>query len=140
MDKITVNCPSDIIPLLKKYGKKRVEHFGVVGLDAGREVLFQKNIFIGGSDYAMVDPKVLFWELCSRKASAFIVYHNHPSGNCAPSEPDLELTRRVCELGHKMNLYLLDHVIMAKDCWYSLKEHGNIDDMDKEIAKKVAEE
>lgn len=140
MDKITVNCPLDIIALLKKYGKKRVEHFGVVGLDAGRKVMFQKNIFIGCSDYAMVDPKVLFWELCSRKATAFIVYHNHPSGYSSPSEDDLKLTKRLLELGHKMNLHLLDHVILAKDCWYSLKEHGNIEDMDKEIAKKVAEE
>lgn len=140
MKEVVINNPYDVVALLSKYRKKRVEYFGVVGVDAGRNVMFQKNLFIGSSAYAFVDPKIVFWELCSRKASAFIVYHNHPSGNSSPSEDDIKLTKRLFELGYKMGLSLLDHVILTKTDYYSLMERGNIESIDNEIAKKVAEE
>ena len=49
MKEVVINNPYDVVALLSKYRKKRVEYFGVVGVDAGRNVMFQKNLFIGSS-------------------------------------------------------------------------------------------
>lgn len=46
-------------------------------------------------------------------ASAFILVHNHPSGNPAPSESDIKVTRRLRRMAEEMNLPLLDHLIIA---------------------------
>jgi DNA repair protein RadC len=42
-----------------------------------------------------------------------ILVHNHPSGNFAPSDADLQVTRRMKEAGALMQIELLDHVILG---------------------------
>ena len=48
-------------------------------------------------------------------SSSIIVCHNHPSGNKEPSEADINLTRRIKEAFHFMDLILLDHLIIVPD-------------------------
>jgi DNA repair protein RadC len=45
-------------------------------------------------------------------AAAVVFGHNHPSGDPAPSQEDIELTRRLKETGDMLGIRVLDHVVL----------------------------
>ena len=61
-------------------------------------------------------------------ASAFIVIHNHPSGELSISKEDVSTTKKLYEAGELMGIHLLDHIIIGredeKETYYSMAEHG----------------
>ena len=65
-------------------------------------------------------------------ASAFIVVHNHPSGELFVSRDDVSTTKKLYEAGELMGIHLLDHIIIGreneKEAYYSMKEHGFLSD------------
>lgn len=121
-----IKNPSDTIPLLKGIASKKQEHFGIIMLDCGHNVITKKDLFIGGTARSLVDPKVVFWELCRKNASAFIVYHNHPGGNESPSSEDIDTTKCLKNAGEILGIRLLDHVIVTKYSYKSLLESNLI--------------
>ncbi|MBW1873264.1 MAG: hypothetical protein JRJ19_14435, partial [Deltaproteobacteria bacterium] len=66
----------------------------------------------------------LFREAIRRNAAAIIVAHNHPSGDPTPSPEDITLTRQVVEAGELLNIGVLDHLVLGRRRWVSLKERG----------------
>lgn len=46
-------------------------------------------------------------------AGAFLLVHNHPSGDPTPSEADIRFTHRMRRLSHELDLPLLDHFIVS---------------------------
>ena len=65
-------------------------------------------------------------------ASAFIVAHNHPSGELSASSDDVSTTKKLYEAGELMGIHLLDHIIIGredeKEAYYSMAEHGLLKD------------
>lgn len=65
-------------------------------------------------------------------ASAFIVAHNHPSGELSASSDDVSTTKKLYEAGELMGIHLLDHIIIGredeKEIYYSMAEHGLLKD------------
>ena len=59
-----------------------------------------------------------------RNAAGIILAHNHPSSDCSPSSEDVACTRSVIEAGDLLDIPLLDHVIIGKTSFVSLKERG----------------
>lgn len=61
-------------------------------------------------------------------ASAFIVAHNHPSGELSISRDDVSTTKKLYEAGELMGIHLLDHIIIGREdeqeAYYSMAEHG----------------
>ena len=66
----------------------------------------------------------VFKEAIRRNAVAIIVVHNHPSGDPTPSPDDVALTRVVVEAGKLLDIEVLDHLIIGKGRWVSLKERN----------------
>ena len=60
------------------------------------------------------------------RASAIVVFHNHPSGDPTPSPDDVELTRRLTAAGTVMGIDVVDHIILADVRYWSFKEMGQI--------------
>lgn len=118
--------PSDCLSFTDKYRKKKQEHFGLIGLNSQHEVLFCKLMFIGSDNESLVQPRNLFWELCKKEASAFIVFHNHPSGYVLPSSNDITSTQKLYTDGEIMGIQLLDHLIITENSYYSFAEHQNV--------------
>ena len=136
--KIKINQPSDLVPLINKYARKKQEHFGVIALHSQYEVIGQKCLFIGTDARCAVSSRILFWYLCKKEANAFIVFHNHPSGNTNPSSEDINITDTLKKCGDLMEIKLLDHVIVGRYNYYSFLENQCVlSTQDKEI--KVAE-
>lgn len=50
--------------------------------------------------------------------------HFHPSGDPTPSSEDLLVTKRLAEAGNIVGITLLDHIIIGKNKYISLKEKG----------------
>lgn len=136
--KIKINRPDDLMPLINKYARKKQEHFGVVALNSQYEVIGQKCLFIGTDNKCAVSSRILFWYLCKKEANAFIVFHNHPSGNTNPSSEDITITDTLKKCGDLMEIKLLDHVIVGGYNYYSFLENQCVfSTHDKEV--KVAE-
>lgn len=47
------------------------------------------------------------------EAHAYLLVHNHPSGDPRPSESDILITRRLARLSADLDVPLLDHLIIA---------------------------
>lgn len=60
----------------------------------------------------------------SYKKLGVILAHNHPSGNLRPSRQDIQLTEALQELLDKVNVMVLDHIIIGNDEYFSFKEEG----------------
>ena len=134
-DRIT--NPYDVVPLISKYSKKRQEHFGLICLDSECKVISNKVMFVGSEHKSLVDGKMLFWEACTKKASAIIVYHNHPSQCTSPSDLDINLTKKIDEASNILGIQLLDHLIIGKYDYFSFLEHDLV--LSTKQESKVAE-
>jgi len=63
-----------------------------------------------------------------KNAAAVIFAHNHPSGNCEPSQSDKQLTRDLVYAGSIMQLRVLDHLIIGDNHFYSFASEGLIEE------------
>jgi DNA repair protein RadC len=112
--------------LMPQFGSRPVEHFGIVLLDTKHRVLRTRVLTIGTLDSSPVHPREVFREAAVGSAAAIVLFHNHPSGDPAPSADDLDLTARLVEAGHLMGIDVLDHIILGESRYCSLKEAGKL--------------
>lgn len=98
------------------------EHFLVLFADSKNRWLGQKMISKGLLNATLVHPRDIFREALRYNAHAILVAHNHPSGDPLPSPEDLETTRRLVRCGTLMQIELLDHVIVGRQRYTSLRE------------------
>ena len=136
-EKIKILNPQNCISILRKYGRMKQEHFGVIFLNSQKEVIQTKCFFVGSDDLCYVHPKIIWWKACKLQASAMILYHNHPSGNTSPSQYDIELTEKFERGGNLLGIQILDHIIISKYDYYSFLEHDKMNQEEKSV--KVAE-
>jgi DNA repair protein RadC len=96
----------------------------VLFVDARNQVISHEIVGEGNPDHAGVTPRKIVESALSRKASGFILVHNHPSGRSEPSTEDESLTRRVKAAAGAVDLRFLDHLIVARDGHYSFRAAG----------------
>jgi DNA repair protein RadC len=112
--------------LLPQFGARRVEQCGVVLLDPRRAMLRTVLLTVGTADASLVHPRDVFREAAVAGAAALVLFHNHPSGDPAPSEADVALTDRLVAAAALMGVELLDHIILADARYYSFRERGHL--------------
>lgn len=103
------------------------EHFYCLYLDSKKRVLESKLLFLGTLNYSMVHPREVFLEAYKNHAVSIICIHNHPSGNPSPSRQDVELTKRLVEIGNLMGIPVDDHIIIGRSSYYSFFEDGKLE-------------
>jgi len=103
---------------------KQKEHVVALLLDARHRLIRMSPIAVGTLSASLVHPRELFKEAIAASAAAVIVAHNHPSGDPAPSDHDVRLTRRLVEAGAVLGIEVLDHLILAGSQVVSLKAAG----------------
>ncbi|WP_442595243.1 RadC family protein [Neobacillus sp. D3-1R] len=100
------------------------EHFVCLYLNTKNQVMHKQTIFIGSLNASIVHPREVYKEALKRSAASVICVHNHPSGDPTPSREDIEVTKRLVEVGKIIGIELLDHLIIGENKFVSLKEKG----------------
>lgn len=101
------------------------ERTGALYLNARNRLLRDDPaIYVGTLDRAVVEPREILKRALLLNAAGIIVYHNHPSGDPAPSREDREFTRRLGAAAESVGLRLLDHVVVGREGCVSFREAG----------------
>ncbi|MCQ8893559.1 MAG: DNA repair protein RadC [Methanolinea sp.] len=119
-----VQCPADILPLVADLNGKNQEHFVCITLNGAHEVIERRTITVGLLNHSLVHPREVYADAVTDRAAAVVCVHNHPSGSLEPSQQDLSITRQLKEAGEILGIRLLDHVIVARSGYTSLREKG----------------
>lgn len=109
--------------LITDYSK---EQFFVLNLDVRNRVIDVDRISEGTLTASLVHPRETFESAIRKHSASIMVAHNHPSGDTQPSEEDIRITRRLKDAGNILGIQLLDHIIITKHKYSSLKEMGII--------------
>jgi DNA repair protein RadC len=100
------------------------EHLRAVLLDTRNRVTKIHTIYIGSLNSASVRVGEIFREAIRANCAAMILVHNHPSGDPTPSPEDVQITRMIVEAGSLLNIDVLDHLVIGRQRFVSLKERG----------------
>jgi DNA repair protein RadC len=120
-----VRTPQDIANLLlAEMALLDQEHLKTVLLDTRNHVLGVVPIYVGSVNSALVRPAEVFRPAVRENCPAVIAVHNHPSGDPTPSEDDARLTRELVEAGKLLGIELLDHIVLGRQGFVSLRERG----------------
>lgn len=109
-----IDSPEKAVAHLADIRDKKQEYFVCLTLDGANRLIAKRTITIGTLTSSLVHPREVFADAITDRAASIIVAHNHPSGNLAPSEPDLEITRRLNDASILLGIKLNDHLIVTK--------------------------
>lgn len=94
----------------------------LLSLDAKGQLIRECRLSDGSVRIALISPREIFIEALKSGAVNIILLHNHPSGDPTPSEADVEITMNVRDIGEKMDIPLLDHIIIGDNRYISFRE------------------
>jgi DNA repair protein RadC len=115
--------PCDVAAwLLPQFGGAPVEQFGTVLLDTKHRLLSVRVVSIGSLDASAATARDVFREAVAARAAAVILFHNHPSGDPAPSPDDVAVTRQLVAAGTLLGIDVIDHVILGAATYFSFQE------------------
>lgn len=118
-----VKSPADAANLLmSEMALLEQEHLRVILLDTRNRVLATPTVYVGSLNTSVVRVGELFKAAIRSNAAALIVVHNHPSGDPTPSPEDVRVTRELVAAGKLLSIDVLDHVIIGRNRYVSLKE------------------
>jgi DNA repair protein RadC len=100
------------------------EVFACLFLDSRHRVITYETLFLGTVDRAAVHPREVMRRALELNAAALILAHNHPSGVAEPSSADIALTASLADLLSKVDVRLLDHLVVGRGREVSLAERG----------------
>lgn len=118
-----IKNPENVVQALRSSIKdKAKEHFKLILLNTRNKVIGISTVSIGTLNSNLVHPREVFKEAISHSSAGVILVHNHPSGDPEPSEDDLTITKRLVEAGKILGIEVVDHIIIAKNNYFSFKE------------------
>lgn len=122
-----IRSPKDIVEVAADMEYLEQEVLRLYCLNTKNLIVKKLNLFKGGINTSIVDPRILFKEALKCNSASIVICHNHPSGDPAPSKEDISLTTRLKECGRILGVTLVDHIIIGSNGRYtSLKEKGVI--------------
>ncbi|NLC31421.1 MAG: DNA repair protein RadC, partial [Candidatus Moranbacteria bacterium] len=117
-----ISSAKDAVAQLQELRTAKKEHLVVLYLNARNQLIHKEIISVGTLNANLVHPREVFKSAIDYLAASIIIAHNHPSGGAEPSDNDLTTTNRLKEAGKIMGIELIDHVIITKTSFFSLKE------------------
>jgi DNA repair protein RadC len=121
----TINGAADAAALVQyEMSALEQEHLRILLLDTRNHVLDIVEVYKGSVNSSQVRVGEVFKAAIRRNATAIIIAHNHPSGDPTPSPEDVAVTRALVQAGKLMDVDVLDHLVIGKGRYVSLKERG----------------
>lgn len=121
--KQVIKTPEDVFHLFHdEFRYKKKEYLFALLLDAKKKIIKKHLISKGILDASLIHPREVFKPAISESAHSIILIHNHPSGECQPSDRDITITQKLEDAGNLLGITLNDHVIIGKSGFFSFKE------------------
>lgn len=121
----SIHSPSDAANLVQyEMGALEQEELRVILLDTRNRVEKILTVYKGSLNSSQVRVGEVFKDAIRSNSAAIIVVHNHPSGDPSPSPDDVALTRAVVQAGKLLDVEVLDHLVIRRGRFISLKERG----------------
>ena len=120
----TIRKPEDLLPHINHIADKKQEYFLCTSLNGANEIIDSRTITVGLLNSSQVHPREVFADAITDRAASIILAHNHPSGTLEPSKADTMITRQLCESGKLLGIEVLDHIIITRKGFVSLKDKG----------------
>ena len=114
-----------------------VEKVYVIFLDSQNRILQIEKVFSGSLTAATIYPRELIKRLLRHKASAFLMAHNHPSGDTNPSAEDRSITLKLGIAAASIDVAFHDHLIIG-DGYYSMADAGRLQQISSELSKLLS--
>jgi DNA repair protein RadC len=108
----------------ERLASEKHEHFYAVLLDNKHRKIKDVPVSQGSLTASIVHPRDVFAPVVRESAAAVVFVHNHPSGDPTPSKEDIEITRRLREVGDLMGVRVLDHVVIGRGRYVSFVDDG----------------
>lgn len=119
-----IKTPGDAFKRMEDMQFLAVEQFRVIYLNTKNGIIAEEIVAQGTINSTIVGGRELFRRAVRLLAASIILAHNHPSGNALPSQEDIAITRKLVEAGKLLDINILDHIIIGKGQFESLKERG----------------
>ena len=124
---VRIKSPQDVAAwVMEDLRYLRHEQFRIILLNTKNVIIAWEEISRGSLNSSIVHPREVFARAIKRSAAAVILVHNHPSGDPAPSQEDINITRRLVEVGRLVGIEVLDHLIIGDGIFTSLKDKGYV--------------
>ena len=123
---ISFRSSADIFKLFKGLVEMPVETFLVLHLDGKNRMVGMTTCSIGSMTSSLVHPRDVFRTAIANMTAGLIFIHNHPSGDPAPSDADIQITKRLCEVGKVIGIQCLDHIVIGASTYFSFADQGLI--------------
>lgn len=123
---IEMGNPREAAALAKCFlGEMDRECLVVCAVDTKMKPTYIQMIAMGAINYCPAPIPEIFKATLLSNSVNILLFHNHPSGDCTPSEEDILLTERVLEAGKVLGIQLMDHIILGEgDRFCSLRGSG----------------
>ncbi|MGF7228896.1 MAG: RadC family protein [Candidatus Saccharibacteria bacterium] len=118
-----IRTQQDILARLDDIRGKQQEHVLCLSLDGGQRLIALRTITIGTLDSVIAHPREVFADAITDRAAEIIIAHNHPSGDCTPSQRDIQLSQQLAAAGQLLGIALRDHIIVTKTSHFSFRQH-----------------
>ncbi|MQG32674.1 MAG: JAB domain-containing protein [SAR202 cluster bacterium] len=125
-ERLTISTSQDAANLVSgEMGSLDQEHLRVILLNTRNEVLSTEEVYVGNVNSSVVRPAEVFRPAVRNNVPSLIVVHNHPSGNPAPSDDDIAITKDLVASGKTLGIEVLDHLVIGSGNRYvSMNENG----------------
>ncbi|MDR2765937.1 MAG: DNA repair protein RadC [Holosporaceae bacterium] len=110
----------NILGILKK------EQLRIMFLNNKNRLISEDVLQVGTINHTSIYPREILQMALECGASAIIMVHNHPSGDPEPSRQDVLISRALRDIAQKLDVTLLDHLIVGKNNVISMKDKGFI--------------
>lgn len=120
-----IQSPREAFEILCPFlGSLDHEELWVLNLDTRNRLLHLVRLYQGSVNASQVRIAEVFKAAIADNAPSIILAHNHPSGDPTPSPEDVAVTRAVLQAGKLLDIEVVDHLIITRDRYVSLKERG----------------
>lgn len=126
-NEVIVNSSSDVAKIFMeelRYEKREIVK--VVILNTKNIIIKIEDVSLGGTNYAVVEPKDILSSAVKMGSDKIILLHNHPSGNPTPSQEDYRVTKRIDFCANMLGIKLLDHIIIGDGTFKSILEDSRL--------------
>lgn len=124
-----MNSPESIVGFARTYLRMHElpeEYMYMVCMNTKLDMTGVFEISHGNVNSSVVGTREVFQKALLANAVSIALIHNHPSGDPKPSREDIRITRRLVDAGQLIGIQVLDHIIIGRPGYTSLKERGDM--------------